>query len=153
VTRYFAYGSNMSAQAMQDACPGHRLIGRARLPGHRLAFTRRSVRTGSGVADILADPGSSVWGVLYELSDEDLDGLDEKEGAGWAYDRLKVRVFGDDGSPHDAVAYVVIEKSSEEIPPSARYARQLIDAGRERGLSEEYLDAVSRLCEAQASRP
>lgn len=104
------------------------------------------MRTGSGVADIVADPESSVWGVLYELADGDLETLDRKEGAGWAYQRQEIRVYGDDGSPHDAVAYVVIEKSSEEIPPSDGYAQQLIAAARERGLPEVYVDVVSRLC-------
>ncbi len=147
MTKYFAYGSNMSAQVMQAASPGHRALGRARLPGHRLAFTRRSVRTGSGVADVVGDPQNTVWGVLYELADGDLETLDRKEGAGWAYERQEIRVYGEDGSPHDAVAYVVIEKSSEQIPPSGEYAQQLIAAARERGLPEDYV-ALSSLCSA-----
>jgi gamma-glutamylcyclotransferase (GGCT)/AIG2-like uncharacterized protein YtfP len=134
----------MSQAVMDATCPRHRLLGRGRLPGHRLAFTRRSVRTGTGVADVLADPGSEVWGVLYELADADLDALDEKEGAGWAYARAQVRVYGEDGSPHDALAYVVIEKAPEEVPPSAAYAEGLIAAGRERGLPQEYLAGLRR---------
>src|SRR5690242_1626151 len=121
VRRYFAYGSNMSASVMSAACPGHRFLGRARLPGHRLAFTRRSVRTGTGVADIVADGPSAVWGVLYEISDADLESLDRKEGAGWAYGRQLVRVLADDDSSHEAIAYVVIAKSPVEIPPSRGY--------------------------------
>jgi gamma-glutamylcyclotransferase (GGCT)/AIG2-like uncharacterized protein YtfP len=142
VTAYFAYGSNMSAAVMGSACPRHRFLGRARLPGHRFAFTRRSVRTGTGVADIVADTGSEVWGALYELADEDLAALDRKEGAGWAYERREVRVYTDDGSRHRAIAYVVIEKSPHEVPPSEDYARQLVEAGRERALPADYLAAL-----------
>ncbi len=133
---------------MDAVCPGHRFLGRARLPGHRLAFTRRSVRTGSGVADVVADPRGVVWGVLYELADTDLASLDRKEGAGWAYAREDVRVLDDDGSLHNAMAYVVIAKSPEEIAPSAAYVQGLFDAGRERGLPEEYVGALASIAPA-----
>jgi cation transport regulator ChaC len=145
VTSYFAYGSNMSQPVMEAACPGHRLLGLARLPDHRLAFTRRSVRTGSGVADVVADPGGVVWGVLYELGDEGLATLDAKEGAGWAYERREMRVYADDGSPCDAAVYVVIEKSPEAIPPSDEYGLRLVEAARERGLPGDYVEALARV--------
>ncbi len=142
--RYFAYGSNMSASVMSGECPGSTFLGRARLPRHRIAFTRRSVRTGTGVADIVADEDGVVWGVLYELAEGELDALDRKEGAGWAYERREVTALTDDGSPHDAIAYVVISKSSTDIAPSGMYLKGLIDAGRERDLPAAHLDAIRR---------
>jgi gamma-glutamylcyclotransferase (GGCT)/AIG2-like uncharacterized protein YtfP len=147
---YFAYGSNMSASVMGAACPAHGFLGRARLPEHRLAFTRRSVRTGTGVADIVADEERTVWGVIYELDTEGLLALDRKEGAGWAYARAEVRVFAEDGTPHDALAYVVISKASEPIAPSSAYMRGLIEGGRERGLPREYLDEIERSARSDA---
>ena len=143
VTRYFAYGSNMSAAVMSLACPGSRFLCRARLPGHGLAFTRRSVRTGSGVADIVADPARVVWGVLYELGDEDLAALDRKEGAGWAYERRGMRVHGDDGAAYKAVAYVVISKSPVHVPPSSLYLRGLVEAAGERALPDSYVEELA----------
>lgn len=143
MTRYFAYGSNMSPAVMGAACPRHRFLGRARLPGHRLAFTRRSVRTGTGVADVVADPEREVWGALYEISETDLESLDRKEGAGWAYERRQVSVLADGGAQCDAAAYIVITKAAEEIPPSAQYAEQLLGAARERGLPEAYVRVLA----------
>lgn len=136
----------MFSEVMQAACPGHRYLGRARLPGHRLAFTRRSIRTGTGVADVVVDPEREVWGALYEI--EDLEALDRKEGAGWAYERQGVRVLGDDGSAHAALAYVVISKASDQVPPSDEYAQRLLDAGRERGLPDGYIEALTTLLAA-----
>lgn len=135
---------------MGAVCPGHRFLGRARLPGHRLAFTRRSVRTGTGVVDIVSDPRCAVWGVLYEVTDADLESLDGKEGAGWAYAREDVCVYSDGGLPHDALAYVVIEKSEEEIAPSASYARGLVEAARQRRLPEDYVEALDSIATATA---
>ena len=91
-TRYFAYGSNMAESVMAAHCPGHRYIGPADLPEHRLAFTRRSVRTLTGVADIVRADGQSVWGALYELDESDLLAIDRKEGNGSNYERMQVRV-------------------------------------------------------------
>ncbi len=150
---YFAYASNVSRPVMEAACPRHRYLGRARLPGHRLAFTRRSVRTGTGVADVVVDPEREVWGALYELDEEDLAALDRKEGAGWAYGRQTVRVHTEDGSAHDAVAYVVLSKSPKEIRPSPAYARRLIEAGRERALPQGYVEALAASLAAVGTEP
>jgi gamma-glutamylcyclotransferase (GGCT)/AIG2-like uncharacterized protein YtfP len=144
--RYFAYGSNMSAASMQDLSPGHRYLGVAELPNHRLAFTRRSVRTGTGVADILAIDGHSVWGALYELDDPHLAELDRKEGNGWAYTRTPVRVRLDgvrDGAERKAFAYAVILPEETEVAPSAEYLDGLLQAARERGLPEDYVATLA----------
>ena len=129
----------MGTSAMELACPGHRYLGVAELRDHRLAFTRRSLRTGTGVADVLPAPGESAWGALYELDEAHLAALDEKEGNGWAYERKAVRVFGPDGhSAGEAFAYVVIRPEPEHVPPSAEYLQALLDGARERGLPETY---------------
>ncbi len=47
-----------------------------------------------------------------------------------------------------SLAYVVIAKAGVEVAPSAEYARRLIEAGRERGLPEGYVEALSMLLAA-----
>lgn len=164
---YFAYGRNMGAQAMELACPGHRFLGAAELPGHRLAFTRRSLRTGTGVADILAAPGRSVWGALYELDDAHIAAIDEKEGNGWAYERRAVSVSvavatgeasdaaatsGTGAAGHagelEAFAYTVITPDGEHVPPSREYLQALLDGARERGLPDDYVAALDAVAAA-----
>jgi gamma-glutamylcyclotransferase len=141
---YFAYGRNMGTRAMELACPGHRCLGAAELRDHRLAFTRRSLRTGSGVADILAAPGASVWGALYELDVAGLAAIDEKEGAGWAYERRAVRVLAA-GGELEAFAYAVIAPDAEHVQPSREYLQALLDGARERGLPGAYVAALGAL--------
>jgi gamma-glutamylcyclotransferase len=138
--RYFAYGSNMSEGVMDRLCPGHRFLGAAQLPGHRLAFTRRSIRSGTGVADAVPADGQTLWGALYEIDAAGLTALDEKEGNGWAYQRREVRVrWGVDEHELDAYAYAVIAPDQDEIRPARPYLVGLLDAGRERGLPEDYV--------------
>jgi gamma-glutamylcyclotransferase (GGCT)/AIG2-like uncharacterized protein YtfP len=143
---YFAYGSNMDAATMQRHCPGHRVLGVAELREHRLAFTRRSKRTGTGVADILAAPGESVWGVLYELDAIQLATIDEKEGNGWAYQRKALTVVLHEGAAeHEAHAYAVIAPDGAHVAPSGEYLGLIRRAARSRGLPQDYVEALEAL--------
>src|SRR5678815_4539637 len=107
VALYFAYGSNMATEVMASKCSDISVLGPARLAGYRLAFSRRSIRTGTGVANVVSDAGSSVWGVLYEVSDRCLESLDRKEGYPWAYDRRAIDVTLESGERLRALTYVV----------------------------------------------
>jgi gamma-glutamylcyclotransferase (GGCT)/AIG2-like uncharacterized protein YtfP len=138
---YFAYGANMADAVMAAHCPGHVLVGVGELPGHRFAFSRRSVRTGTGVADVVPDPASSVWGVVYEV--DDLAALDAKEGAGWAYERYPVTVrLGSE--EREALTYRVMQPEPAEVRPSDEYLARILDAGAERGLPDAYREELAR---------
>jgi gamma-glutamylcyclotransferase len=149
---YFAYASNMAHEVMARLCPRHAYLGIARLADYHLAFTRRSLKTGTGVADIVPARGKVVWGVLYEIGNRELDAVDRKEGYGWAYTRVTVPVrLEADGQDRNAVTYVVLSREPTEVPPSRRYLRQVIAAARERGLPAQYvqrLEAVNTTEEA-----
>jgi gamma-glutamylcyclotransferase (GGCT)/AIG2-like uncharacterized protein YtfP len=143
--KYFAYGSNMSAAVMLAVAPGHRFLGAARLQGHRLAFTRRSIRTGSGVADMVADPGAEIWGALYEVPHGELEAVDRKEGVGFAYARTDVLVYSLEGHALTAIAYAVAAKEPVEIAPSADYLNGIVRAAAERSLPEDYVRSLHAL--------
>ena len=139
----FAYGSNLAASEMRAWCPEARFAGVARLPDHRLALTRRSIRWGGGAVDIVPAGGEEVWGALYEVADGALDRLDEKEGQGWAYRRVEV-VVECDGRRVAADAYEVIAKEPQDVPATAEYTALLVDAARERGLPAAYVGRLLR---------
>jgi gamma-glutamylcyclotransferase len=139
VTRLlFAYGSNLAAAEIGAWCPEARFAGVARLPDHRLALNRRSIRWGGGAADIVRSRGEEVWGALYEIPDGALDALDAKEGQGWAYRRVEVDVERA-GRRIPATAYEVVEKEPQEVPATPEYAALLVRAARERGLPDHYV--------------
>jgi cation transport regulator ChaC len=140
---YFAYGSNMDEQQMRAHCPTFRRVDSACLQGHRLAFTRRSIVSGTGVADVVAVADGAVWGVLYELGDGDLEALDRKEGSGWAYAREQKSVaLATDRSARRAIVYTVLTKEPSEVPPSHEYLERLIAAAEDQGLPGEYIATI-----------
>jgi gamma-glutamylcyclotransferase len=137
---YFAYGSNMDEHHMRAHCPTSQRLDSACLHEHRLAFTRRSVVSGAGVADVVSAPHGAVWGVLYDVGDGDLEALDRKEGNGWAYARERKRVtLAADHSTQGAIVYTVLAKEPSEVPPSREYLARLIAAAEAQGLPAEYV--------------
>ena len=67
ISLYFAYGSNMNWDQMRERCPSARFEFVAKAEGLRFAFTRFSKKRQCGVADIVASPGSEVWGAVFAI--------------------------------------------------------------------------------------
>ena len=115
---YFAYGSNLNRKQMQERCPDSKPIFSAILPNYKLAFIGWSRQWRGGVASIKAVRGGKVRGAIYDVSEECLRRLDKYETG---YNRLKVTVFDEDGTPVEAITYI---KSGqlEETQLSKEYA-------------------------------
>jgi gamma-glutamylcyclotransferase (GGCT)/AIG2-like uncharacterized protein YtfP len=145
----FAYGSNL---AEEELPPGARFAGAALLRDHRLALTRRSIRWGGGVVDVVSAPGEHVWGAAYEAPDDALAALDRKEGAGFAYERVEVEVDLE-GARRPAVAYAVIDKETGVPPATAEYADVVLRGARARGLPEEWMATLEAVLSGAGSVP
>ena len=96
---YFAYGSNMDEARLKARCPSATFRHKAKLAAHRLAFTRCSSDNNCGAADVVKAARRVVWGVVFEINDEEQQKLDEAEGykarrAKNAYSPVGVRVNG-----------------------------------------------------------
>jgi gamma-glutamylcyclotransferase (GGCT)/AIG2-like uncharacterized protein YtfP len=144
---YFAYGSNMDPTHMARRAPSARVVGPARLDGFRLAFSVYSTEWEGGAANLGLDEGSHVWGVLWEIPDEEVDGLDAFEGHPTFFRREEVVVEGSDG-PMIAWTYRVAHQERSYVRPTDAYVNRLISAIRLQGLPPEALDDVDR-----AARP
>jgi len=77
---YFAYGSNMDEAQMKERCPSAKFRFVAKLRNHELCFPRKSLGRHGGVSSVGPYPPKVVWGVVYEVSEEDLNNLDSCEG-------------------------------------------------------------------------
>ena len=139
---YFAYGSNMASSQMADRCPGAVCLGVARLPGYRLAFDAWSNRRGGLVADVLPEPGSEVWGVLWRVTDDHAAALDRYEGvARGQYRRENVRIESVEGEAVDAFAYVICTPG-DDGPTTDAYRDLLLEGAREHGLPPDWVRAI-----------
>ena len=139
---YLAYASNMDPKTFQRRCPGAKPLGRARLPGYRLAFSRYSRQRRGGSADVVVEASSTVWGVLYEVDDVCLASMDRVEGVPIAYRRERVTVFDDAGKSHDVMTYVANKTGG--FLPSRSYMEVILRGAREYGLPEDYIAALEQ---------
>ena len=150
--RYFAYGSNLSEARLHESCPSARLETTARLPGYRLAFTRRSERWEGGVADIRPDAGAEVQGVVWRIDAADGDALDRQEGVDATpprYRRIEVAVTTAEGEVRDCLAYQVVEPQAAQIAPSAAYLDTMLRGARAAGLSGAYVARIETIARGE----
>ena len=131
VAKYFAYGSNLDLSQMKIRCPESRLISKGSLSGHSLTFNRFSSGWRGGVADVIQDQDSKVWGLVFEISDSDLERLDRYEGCykdqASLYERWKAVIDTPDGQVCDVWVYTVVEKQ-KFVQPTAEYLQIIRDA-------------------------
>lgn len=146
--KYFAYGSNLDLVQMTQRCPAAKLIGTAHLANHRICFPRRSPVRGCAVASVEPHKGAIVWGVIYELDDEDLRRLDEREGfdpvnptAVNRYSRVDVTVHSNPGERIDAFAYVAVPEN-DPGHPSEGYMKHIIDGAVVHSFPDDYIESL-----------
>jgi hypothetical protein len=145
---YFAYGSNMDERRVKaaDRCPNARFIFNAVLPEHRLVFTRGS-SPNSCAADVVSDPKSAVWGVVYDITDSDRCQLDARENVAIHPYRPKevlVHPHGDTEQRVVVLTYGASQASDIQRPPSREYLDYLLHGARHWGLPTDYITQLER---------
>jgi cation transport regulator ChaC len=144
---YFAYGSNMDQGTFitrRRMKPLESRVGR--IVGYRLRFNLEGRPRGkTAPANICADAGHEVWGVLYKITRRDLLRLNSTEGVpGRGYRPVVLDAVDADGNLLAAVAYVAAGKATDGSP-SLRYISLLREGARFHGLPAPwiaYLDSV-----------
>jgi gamma-glutamylcyclotransferase (GGCT)/AIG2-like uncharacterized protein YtfP len=140
---YFGYASNMDPKTFGRRCPKAVAVGRARLPGYRLAFTRYSRQRKGGSTDIVEDAGSEVWGVLYEVDEACVATMDRVEGVPTAYRQERVTVIDDAGDAREALTYVA--NKTGDFYPSRAYIEVIVRGARAHGLPDDYVAKLERI--------
>lgn len=140
MTRYFAYGSNMSTAVMKCRCPAAAAMGAARLDGWRFFIMT------SGFASIAPASGSLVHGVLWWLAPRDVAALNAYEGVdGGLYVRrlLPVRYRG---RHEPALVYVGTNQASGRPRPA--YQEGVVAAAEQWRLPGDYVRTLRRFMAA-----
>lgn len=134
---YFAYGSNLSTNQMKIRCPSSKPLEIGYLKSYRLDFTYYSSGWNGGVADIVLDPEHEVWGLIYEISIEDLCRLDSYEGCPDVYNRFQTSIKTLTGTLSDVWVYTVVQKK-KFILPAKVYIETIKKAAIRLGFPETY---------------
>jgi len=133
---YFAYGANMSPEAMKARCPQASFVCPARLQGlFRI--------NGYGVATIVLGRPATVHGVLWTVTASDEAALDVFEGveAGF-YQQRTVEVLTSCGQTVTAFVYVSLE--SRPGRPQEGYLTEIIVSAHEHGFPHAYIRELAK---------
>jgi gamma-glutamylcyclotransferase (GGCT)/AIG2-like uncharacterized protein YtfP len=106
------------------------------LPGYRFFIMA------NGYASVRPTAGDDVQGLLWRIGPQDLAALDDYEDvAGGLYRQAMLTVL-QAGRPTDALVYLGCE--AREGRPSPDYMALVVDAARECGLPQNYVDKLLR---------
>ena len=135
---YFAFGSNMSAQRMNDRLGWSPSPSGAILYDYVMVFNKHS--NDGGKANIMYSPSDLVEGILYVVNEEDLLILDKYEGvAAKQYKRYDIEVLDKNKKSFSAVAYKALN-SGKLFAPTEEYLNYILE-GKE-FLSPEYFSKL-----------
>ncbi len=138
---YFAYGARMSSTHMLQTSPNARAIGPASLSGFRLEFNVASRDFGGGAANAIPDPTGRLWGVLWEVPDDELTGFDSFRGDARSDTHgVDLEVEGPQGPV--TARTMMLESRDGFVRPSDTYLNMLHAGARAHGLPSEALDAI-----------
>nr|XP_053640562.1 gamma-glutamylcyclotransferase-like [Cherax quadricarinatus]XP_053640563.1 gamma-glutamylcyclotransferase-like [Cherax quadricarinatus]XP_053640564.1 gamma-glutamylcyclotransferase-like [Cherax quadricarinatus] len=137
---YFAYGSNLLKKRIHVNNPSAKMISVAKLKDYRLDFILFSQNWQGATATIVEDPGNFVYGVIWEIGNEDMAKLDRQEGVNnGVYKVLEVDVETPNGESVRARCYQQLITFTEDKRPSSVYKNVIIQGARENGLPENYI--------------
>jgi hypothetical protein len=136
---YFAYCTLLDTNEMGRFVPGARPGAVGTIDDWRVGFAAHSADGGG--CQLFRSPQHRVHGLLYELTDEEMDQLDTISGVPLGlYRRINVDVAtADDTVP--AITYV-IPSPLGDFQPSASYVRPILAGARTLGLPEPYIEEL-----------
>lgn len=145
---YFAYGSNLNWEQMKYRCPDCVPITKATLKGWELQFR--------GPLDIEPEKNSSVQGVVFRISERDLENLDAYEGYPSCYTRKKVTLLDNKRCQLiTAMVYVMTgtRKNRGLCPPSRGYLQCVLQGHEDFSISDKQVwEALDRTEQPKAKR-
>jgi hypothetical protein len=133
---YFGYGTLLGEKHMRKGYPSARAIGLGFYDQHELSFWRYADAS-SGGCTIVHKPDSILFGVLYELSPQDMAKLLEVGGLAQWYEAREIDVTRVTGGRVRAITLRVEGNRGLWVPP-AEYAGLITEGAVEAALPIEY---------------
>lgn len=128
----------MSQQRLQQRVGNVASLGLAKLDQYRFVFNKRG-SDGTGKANVIADANASVEGVVYRMTDAQLDKLDRFEGSPKHYLRKKIHIKHPQKGLIQAITYLAHpeQTASHSIKPSQEYLNHILLGAKENNLSPQ----------------
>lgn len=147
--KYFGYGSNLNLEDLSDWCkkkkeklPQLQNPRVAILENYKLDFTKYSPSRNGGVADIIYSKNDFVYGIVFDVTKDDFNVLDKKEGSPYFYKQSKVKVkLLNEEVLDDVISYEVDDKE-DFVSPTRKYIDILIKGAKYYSLPQIWIDKL-----------
>lgn len=144
---YFAYGSNMLKERIRHPLrvPGARWLKTGYVTGRKLAFHKRS-QDGSGKCDVAFsdNPSDRVYGVVYDVPEDQVPALDKAEALGAGYRRGRIEVFCEGSPSFFAETYLADPNYIDPtLCPYTWYKELVLQGARQNHLSADIIEEIS----------
>lgn len=130
---YFAYNARIAPDQMAATAPGADFRFIAHLPEWGLVFPISDGSWGGALPVIAPEPGSTVWGAVYELDKKDYAALDAVEAAEQRNSET-VEAMDRTGKRHQVVVHLLDGAASPNgngpLSPSAKYLALMVAGSR-----------------------
>ena len=146
--KIFAYGSNMYSRRIVNRVKSAKFIAKGFVKQHKIAFHKIS-KDGSGKADcyFTGNNQDKIWGVVFEIDNNEKPILDKYEGLGNGYDEKTVSVACGDKT-YKAKAYTADSRYKDNNrKPYDWYLEYLIKGAEEFCLPLSYIENVLKKTE------
>ncbi len=144
--KYFAYGNNMKPGTLIERIgyiPEKAQCGF--IQDYRLVFNK-PCRGGFMCANILSVPGAKAWGVIYEMTEEDIEKIARYE-VGYYQIGLIVQDAQGNNLGNAQVFIADLPDNQQKVDP--RYIQNIKEGAEYHGLPEEYFEELNRIIEGR----
>jgi gamma-glutamylcyclotransferase (GGCT)/AIG2-like uncharacterized protein YtfP len=131
---YFAYGSNIDQAQMRDRCPTATIKGIGKLPGHKFIINCH------GVATVTSGKESTVYGILWNITEANEERLDIYEGVKQGfYTKSQIEI---ETELEKVFSLIYLASDSELGAPRDDYVEKIVAAAINHGLSDSYIEEL-----------
>ncbi|MBF0274493.1 MAG: TIGR01212 family radical SAM protein [Nitrospinae bacterium] len=143
--QYFSYGSNMLHARLQERIPSAIPVSVAVLHGHKLFF-HKIHQDGSGKCDAFQtnNKDDDVYGLIYEMNEEDKEVLDEIEGVGNGYEVKEIDVYTVNENQKVRTFTYYATNINNELKPYLWYKDFVVEGAKENKLPLQYIKMLER---------
>ena len=142
---YFSYGSFLDSDNLIQHAPNAKYMRRAVLLDFEVQFNYLSKTYNGGVTGVEPATGKKAFGVLYNVSPNEIEKLDIVEGVPTdIYYRETVTVVDESGKEHLAETYRTTDPKGP-FTPTRLYLGLMIKGAKEHGLDRDYIKELETL--------
>ncbi|MFQ5967815.1 MAG: gamma-glutamylcyclotransferase [Acidimicrobiia bacterium] len=146
-TLYFAYTAMISPDRIGEVAPGAEFRFIAHLPETKLIFPFEDSEWQGGLPSVIAEPGNTVWGAVFDLPEPARKAIDSVEETEGRVANRDFRAVDREGHRHAVLTHVHNGAAGGEFTPSRDYMALVVEGGRHWGLPTGWVAGLEEYVE------